>query len=103
MFHKITVELWCEWGSYQEPLMDFIVRLENLRNQVADEHRHTATIEFRAGGDDESGKIVVSYRRPQTPQEVESEARASARYETECIARERRQYEALKAKFEKTT
>lgn len=98
----ITVKEWDD--DFNVYLTDFIAELQGILESIPAEHRVNASIDFDRSGSDydySRGELSVQYSRPKTAEELDSERKAkeaSARYQAD---EERRQYDRLKAKFEK--
>lgn len=84
------------------PLLEFQAWLEAMIEDIPEEYRGTATVEFDSAGsyyDSHYAKVEISYYRPETDEEwaarrADVEARLAAQQNAERAA-----YEALKQKF----
>ena len=81
--------------SYQRAVQEWI-------DEVPEEHRGRAVIEYRASTWDECGADVcrtISYYRPETEEDREEERRRQQNYDDTWRQRELAEYERLKAKY----
>lgn len=95
-------------GFPPSPLAEFQAWFEGILDEIPEEYRSTATIEFSSTGsyyDSHYGSVEVTYRRPETDEEwAERKRDVLARleqYRVQQEHRERAALAALKAKYEK--
>jgi len=96
----ITVKDWDD--DFNAHLSDFIEELQALLASIPEQYRENASIDFDRRGDDYDyprGELTVQYSRPKTADELRRERECAAANLRDNEAQERRQYEALKAKF----
>lgn len=83
-----------------ENLAEFILHLMNMRDSAPEEYRNDLRMELEDDYEGGLGAIVVSYRRPETDEEV-AERRNRRKMEKKAeMERARNLYEQLKKQFE---
>ena len=83
-------------------LIGAIAWMQEWLDQIPEEFRPSARIEIESEGaykDTHHPRIEISYLRPETAEEEAERAANRALARAQAEARERKQYEALKAKF----
>ena len=84
---------------WSAPISDVLKSLTECLEQIPEEHRHTAVLRVWGSGEYVSVYPEVRYSRPETDDEIHSRGTAAKRFQEESAARERAQYEKLKAKY----
>lgn len=102
---ELTIEVWNEAGSQSWPIKDLMVFLGIKLAEVPESYRDSAEFEIEFDNDYDSCSVSsrISYRRPQTDEEVLSEQNEERIRRMQADAHDRAQYEALKRKFDRPT
>ena len=94
--HNVVVEPLEEYSDLTWSLDEFIAQLVAVRDAIPEENRKDARVNLKGY---DSGKLVVSYQRLETPEELESRVARGLRYLQERDASDRAMYAVLKRKF----
>ena len=94
----VTEQAFAEYGEASWRLPDFLAILNEAVSAIPESARAGATVDLR-GGYDESTVLEISFERQETAEEVADRVARAHAYAHRRLADERRQYEALRAKF----
>lgn len=95
---EVRIETFREYGSESWAADNFLALVIEAVGQIPPERRDSAIVELE-GGYEESTKLVISYRGPETAEAVRDRVRRCEEYVAEKRAGELATYNRLKAKF----
>ena len=96
---EITITAFEEYGYAEWTLPIFVALIKGATDSIPEANRESALV-LLEGGNGESTKLEITYRRLQTRDEVEADVQRGLAYVNSSDRREREQYEKLRAKFE---